>query len=67
MLMQLRCVLTGVIAQLSYPDQDKQPQDAASPKMHMDVDWDLGVSGHSDDFDEEEEVHGCLMGMHALK
>lgn len=52
-------VLAGVIAQLSMPDQDKQSgegQDAASPNMTMEVDWDLGVSGHSDDITEEDEV-----------
>jgi len=27
-----------------------------TPTMHMEVDWDLGVSGHSDDLPEEEEV-----------
>ena len=55
-----------MIAQLSLPDQDKQSgeaQDAASPNMTMEVDWDLGVSGHSDDIAEEDEVQAlsCLV------
>ena len=52
-------VLSGVIAQLSWSEQDTQggeAQDAASPNMTMEVDWDLGVSGHSDDTNEEDEV-----------
>ncbi|KAA6429506.1 MAG: TRAPPII tethering factor, partial [Trebouxia sp. A1-2] len=49
----------GVIAQLSLPEGS--PKDGLSgmgggtPTMHMEVDWDLGVSGHSDDLPEEEE------------
>lgn len=49
-----------MIAQLSLPDQDKQigeVREAATPHMTMEVDWDLGVSGHSDDIIEEDEVH----------
>lgn len=48
-----------MIAQLSLPEQGKQKedmQDVASPHMHMEVDWDLGVSGHSDDIGEDDEV-----------
>ena len=52
-------VLPGVIAQLGVTDQNKQSgqsDEAATPVMHMDVDWDLGVSGHADDIAEEYEV-----------
>lgn len=52
-------VCSGAIAQLSLPAQDEQngeAQEAATPHMTMDVDWDLGVSGHSDDIAEEDEV-----------
>lgn len=45
---------------MSLPDQDKQigeVREAATPHMTMEVDWDLGVSGHSDDIIEEDEVH----------
>lgn len=56
-------MLSGVIAQLSLSDQDKQSgeaQDTASPNMTMEVDWDLGVSGHSHDITEEDEVRPIL-------
>lgn len=52
-----------MIAQLSVPNQDKQSgdvQEAATPHMKMEVDWDLGVSGHSDGMTEEDEVHTYL-------
>lgn len=52
-------VLAGVIAQLSLSEGSQQeglPGEGATPTMHMEVDWDLGVSGHSDDLPEEEEV-----------
>ena len=56
-------MLVGVIAQLSLPDGS--PKEGSSgvgggtPTMHMEVDWDLGVSGHSDDLPQEEEV--CVL------
>lgn len=52
-------VLAGVIAQLSLSEgshQEGLPGEGATSTMHMEVDWDLGVSGHSDDLPEEEEV-----------
>ena len=61
-------MLVGVIAQLSLPEGS--PKEGLSgvgggtPTMHMEVDWDLGVSGHSDDLPEEEEVFVlCCMQM----
>ena len=62
--MHFNSACSGVIAQLSLPDQDKQAGEArgtATPHMTMEVDWDLGVSGHSDDITEEDEVHATRM------
>ena len=56
-------LLAGVIAQLSLPaDQQGGSGEGTNPTMHMEVDWDLGVSGHSDDLPEEDEVcfSGCM-------
>lgn len=53
-------MLVGVIAQLSLPEGSPKEGSlevgGGTPTMHMEVDWDLGVSGHSDDMPEEEEV-----------
>jgi hypothetical protein len=53
-------MLVGVIAQLSLPEGSPKEGllgvGGGTPTMHMEVDWDLGVSGHSDDLPEEEEV-----------
>ena len=57
-------VLAGVIAQLSLPaDQEGGSGEGTNPTMHMEVDWDLGVSGHSDDLPEEDEV--CFLWLFA--
>ena len=65
--MHFNFVYSGVIAQLSLPDQDKQSgeaQQAATPHMTMEVDWDLGVSGHSHDITEDDEVHASNCQQH---
>lgn len=57
-------LLAGVIAQLSLPaDQEGGSGEGTNPIMHMEVDWDLGVSGHSDDLPEEDEV--CFLWLYA--
>ena len=53
--MQLVLVLAGSIAQAASPaGQTESGQQ--SPPMHMEVDWDLGVSGHSQEPIDEIQV-----------